>query len=49
MGGGTCNWCGKKADRLYELRKWDVCFDCYFEDADEQTLKAEQANNSVKA
>lgn len=33
-----CNFCKKKADKLYELRGWEVCWDCYFEDVDKEKV-----------
>jgi hypothetical protein len=38
-----CYFCKKKTDKLYELRGWKVCWDCYFEDVDkEERAKAKQ-------
>lgn len=33
---GICNWCKKRANRLYECRGWDVCWNCYWEDVDKE-------------
>lgn len=31
-----CNFCKKTADKLYDLRGWKVCWNCYFEDVDKK-------------
>ena len=30
-----CYFCKKKADKLYEFRGWEICWDCYFKKVDE--------------
>ena len=37
-----CYFCKKKIDKLYDLRGWKVCWDCYFEDVDKEETKAKQ-------
>jgi hypothetical protein len=36
-----CPWCGREVEKLYEAEYGheEVCFDCYFENKDEQALK----------
>ena len=44
-----CQWCKKKADKLYEVRAYEVCWDCYWEDADKtlgETRDLEQSQSS---
>ena len=36
-----CYFCKKESDKLYELRGWEVCYDCYFEDIDKDLGKEE--------
>jgi hypothetical protein len=31
-----CNWCKRKVDKLYEHKRYMICWDCYWEDVDKE-------------
>jgi hypothetical protein len=42
-----CYFCKKQTDKLYELRGWDVCYDCYFEDIDKDLGKEDEGKEQA--
>jgi len=35
----NCHSCKKQSDKLYELRGWKVCWNCYWKDVDKVDKK----------
>ena len=44
-----CHFCKKKVDKLYELRGWKGCWDCYYEIADREAQGIQGAYEQARA